>query len=131
MNLTQTQNASFMKVFNRNALPIFMLQGPVRALCPLAPNNVNTMACASLAAHNLGFDKVKAKLVADSRLQSHVIEIEVEGPRFSNEPDDVFRVKTVRDNPAKPGAVTGNATYASFLISLLRAHDRGPGFHLC
>jgi hypothetical protein len=28
-------------------------------LCPLAPNNVNTMACAALAAHNLGFDKVK------------------------------------------------------------------------
>lgn len=120
-----------MKVFYSIYRLCSLYIGPVRDLCPLAPNNVNTMACASIAAHNLGFDKVKARLVADSRLQSHVIEIEVEGPRFSNEPDDVFRVKTVRDNPAKPGAVTGNATYASFLISLLRAHDRGPGFHLC
>lgn len=43
------------------------LPGPVRDLCPLAPNNVNTMACACIAAHNLGFDGVTGCLVADPR----------------------------------------------------------------
>ena len=33
-----------------------LYSGPVRALCPLAPNNVNTMAAAALAAADLGFD---------------------------------------------------------------------------
>ena len=41
--------------------------GPVRDLCPLAPNNVNTMAVASIAAHNLGFDGVQGCLIADPR----------------------------------------------------------------
>jgi hypothetical protein len=41
--------------------------GPVRALCPLAPHNVNTMAAAAIAAHNLGFDKVQGQLVSDPR----------------------------------------------------------------
>ena len=45
----------------------FPLTGPVRDLCPLAPNNVNTMACAAIAAHNLGFDGVVGCLVADPR----------------------------------------------------------------
>lgn len=35
------------------------LSGCVRDLCPLAPNNVNTMAAAALAAHNLGLTKHK------------------------------------------------------------------------
>lgn len=39
--------------------------GPVRQLCALAPNNVNTMAGAAVAAHTLGFDKVKALLISD------------------------------------------------------------------
>ena len=46
---------------------VVILPGPVRGLCPLAPNNVNTMACASIAAHNLGFDGVVGCLVADPR----------------------------------------------------------------
>jgi len=105
-------------------------EGPVRPLCPLAPNNVNTMACAALAAHNLGFDVVKARLVADKRLDAHVIDIQVFGPLKEN-PEEVFRVYTTRYNPAKPGAITGNATYPSFLSSLVRAHGRGRGFHFC
>ncbi|KAL0481871.1 aspartate dehydrogenase [Acrasis kona] len=102
-------------------------EGPVRELCPLAPNNVNTMACAALAGHNLGFDKVKARLVADKRLEAHVIDIDVVGPGG----DSCFRVVTQRINPAKAGAVTGNATYNSFLSSLLQAYGRGGGFHFC
>ena len=42
-----------------------ILLGSVRGLCPLAPNNVNTMAAASMAAHNLGFDKVEGCLISD------------------------------------------------------------------
>lgn len=43
----------------------FFVEGPVRELCPLAPNNVNTMAAAAIAAHNLGFDKVTGSIVSD------------------------------------------------------------------
>jgi aspartate dehydrogenase len=97
-------------------------EGPVGKLCPLAPNNVNTMACAALAGHTLGFSNVKARLLAEKNLEAHVIEIEVLGPGD-------FSVRTVRYNPAKIGAVTGNATYASFLGSLLRVGSRGNGIH--
>ena len=44
-----------------------MRAGPVRELCPLAPNNVNTMAAAAIAATSLGFDGVYGRLVADPR----------------------------------------------------------------
>ena len=47
--------------------PLTLYCGPVRDLCPLAPNNVNTMACAAIAAHSLGFDGVIGCLVADPR----------------------------------------------------------------
>jgi len=114
------------------------------------------MACAALAAVNLGLDKTQAKLVADDRLDAHVIgtpspcplvvllpghgrrihpltpitlEIEVTGPETPGYGE--FKVVTVRSNPAPPGAVTGQATYGSFLSSLLRAHGRGKGFHFC
>ena len=42
-----------------------------------------------------------------------------------------FSVKTVRSNPADPGAVTGSATYNSFLSSIMRAGGKGQGIHLC
>ena len=59
----------------------------------------------------------------------HFVEIEVEGPP---RPDGRrFTVETTRRNPADPGAVTGSATYASFLSSLLRARGKGAGMHLC
>ncbi len=48
-------------------------KGPVRDLCTLAPNNVNTMAVGALAAHNLGFDKCIASLVADFRYYDWMI----------------------------------------------------------
>lgn len=100
--------------------PHILWKGPVRALCPLAPNNVNTMACAALAAHNLGFDKTVGCLVADKSLEAHVVTIELFGPPV-NEDGDRFHLITTRHNPAKTGARTGNATFASFLSSLLAA----------
>ena len=99
-----------------------LYEGPVRALCPMAPNNVNTMACCALAAHTLGFDGVQARLVADPRLDAHIVEIDVQGAGG-------FSVNTTRHNPAAPGAVTGNATYNSFLSSMLACHGRGRGLH--
>lgn len=51
------------QVFEETAVTLY--DGPVRTLCPLAPNNVNTMAAAAMAAHNLGFDGVKGCLIAD------------------------------------------------------------------
>ncbi|KAK6048022.1 hypothetical protein COOONC_14473 [Cooperia oncophora] len=89
-----------------------LYEGPVRGLCPLAPNNVNTMAGGAIAAHNLGFDGVTARLVSDPKMTDwHVVEVEAIGP-------DGFSVTTTRKNPAKPGAVTGQLTYYSFLASI-------------
>eukprot|EP00392_Amoebophrya_sp_AT5.2_P002700 g2705.t1 len=111
------QDLDFLKPDTENIL----FEGPVRELCPLAPNNVNTMACAAIAAHNLGFDKTKAKLVADDRLtKEHVIEINVLGPNG-------FHVDTARVNPAAVGAVTGAQTYLSFFSSLRKACSMGEG----
>ena len=44
------------------------------------------------------------------------MEVDVTGP---GEEQNQFTVKAVRHNPAASGAVTGNATYASFLSSML------------
>lgn len=119
-----------------------LFNGSVAELCPLAPNNVNTMAAAAVAAGTLGFNGVRGEIVSDTawvlpnmttnpdaaihfclnhtfhdfscpRLSDyHVVEVEVTGPGG-------FTVNTVRRNPASLGAVTGKATYASFLSSLL------------
>lgn len=97
---------------------VILYSGPVRALCPLAPNNVNTMACAALA--GLGFDATHATLISDARLQSHDIEIDIEGP-VNKDTGQPFRCITKRINPAALGAVTGSATYVSFFSSLLDA----------
>jgi len=107
---------------------VVLYDGPVRGLCPLAPNNVNTMAAAALAAPNLGFDGVRGCLVSDPSLDCHIVEIDVDGPGL---PPSQFSVKTVRRNPASSGVVTGSATYGSFWSSVLGARGRGSGVHLC
>ncbi|KAI6653607.1 L-aspartate dehydrogenase [Oopsacas minuta] len=103
---------------------ITLYEGPVRDLCLLAPQNVNTMAAACIAGHTLGFDKTIGCLCADPALDKHQIIIEAFGTGG-------FKVVTQRDNPSKIGAVTGQATYASFLSSVNNAGGKGPGFHLC
>ena len=111
--------------------PLVLYDGPVRELCALAPNNVNTMAAAAVAAHNLGFDKVVGQLVSDPSLTDwHIVEVEVRGKPTSNGLS--FETLTTRKNPANPGVVTGSATYGSFCNSLLQAkYQRSCGFHLC
>ncbi|KAG7162754.1 L-aspartate dehydrogenase-like, partial [Homarus americanus] len=108
---------------------VTLYDGSVRGLCSLAPNNVNTMAAAAMAAHNLGFDGVQGCLISDPKLTDwHIVEVEVTGPKIAGKN---FSVKTSRNNPADPGAVTGTATYSSFLSSMVRAGGHGPGVHLC
>ncbi|KAL2100879.1 hypothetical protein ACEWY4_002640 [Coilia grayii] len=102
-----------------------LLSGPVADICPIAPNNVNTMAAAAIAGSTLGFTGVRGELVSDTALTDyHVVEVEVTGV-------DGFTVKTVRRNPAKIGAVTGNATYNSFWSSLLLCRGHGGRVYLC
>lgn len=95
-----------------------IFDGSVRTLCALAPNNTNTMACAAIASLSasspLGFDGTRGRLIADNSLEGHVVEVEVEG-------QNGYKVTSSRYNPARAGSVTGNATFASFVNSLLGA----------
>jgi aspartate dehydrogenase len=103
------------------ALPasVVVFDGPIGELCPLAPNNVNTMACAALASGtDVGFRGGRGTLVVERGSSVHVVEVEVTGkvqPGFT----EPLRVKTSRVNPCAVGAVTGIATYASFFSSLI------------
>ena len=64
-----------------NPVKSIIYSGPVRELCQLAPNNVNTMAVGATLASNLGFDGVQGCLIADVALDDrHVVEIELTGP---------------------------------------------------
>ncbi|XP_077474305.1 aspartate dehydrogenase domain-containing protein isoform X2 [Stigmatopora argus] len=77
-----------------------LFRGSVADLCPLAPNNVNTMAAAAVAAGKLGFHGVQGEIVSDTALSDyHLVEVEAMGPNG-------FSVHTVRKNPAQLGAVT-------------------------
>ncbi|KAI1712985.1 putative L-aspartate dehydrogenase [Ditylenchus destructor] len=110
---------------NKSNMPVVIYDGPVRLLCPYAPNNVNTMAGAALAAHTLGFDNTRAKLIADPALLNwHIVEYELTG-------ENGFRTTVRRENPAKPGVVTGDTTYFSFLASITEALYKPPGFNIC
>jgi hypothetical protein len=61
-----------------------------------------------------GFDATTGCLVADKSLTGHhVVKVEVVSKGG-------LEVTTIRKNPAKLGAVTGSATFASFFASLLR-----------
>jgi len=103
-----------------------IFHGTVRELCPLAPNNVNTMAILALAS-GLGLDGVEARFVVDPALTDHIVEVELRGPP---RPDgSCYRLQMRRINPAAKGAVTGSATYRSFFNSLLRSHGGGDGIH--
>ncbi len=65
------------------------------------------------------FLKVTKFCVPLSRLTDwHFVEVEVTGPGDANA-GKAFTVSTIRKNPAKVGAVTGSATYASFLSSMV------------
>uniref|UniRef100_A0A914CIT3 Aspartate dehydrogenase domain-containing protein n=2 Tax=Acrobeloides nanus TaxID=290746 RepID=A0A914CIT3_9BILA len=135
LNITMIKHPNSLKVLGpleelcqrakKTNCPVVLYDGPVRLLCPMAPNNVNTMAGAAIAAHNLGFDNTRAKLIADPAMTNwHIVEIEVVG-------ENGFRTITRRENPAAPGAVTGNTTYFSFLASIQETLYKPPGINIC
>jgi predicted dinucleotide-utilizing enzyme len=79
-----------------------LFEGPVRDLCPLAPQNVNTMACCAMAGYSVGLDNTVAKLVSDPSLTAHVIEIDARGP-VNEVTGEQFSVFCRRYNPSVPG----------------------------
>lgn len=108
-----------------------LYDGPVRELCGLAPNNVNTMACAAIASGSaLGFDKCRGTLVAErvrpGHPPVHCIECVCTGKAPAGRTDP-FQVKSERYNPCHPTAVTASATYPSFYSSLLNTYLPGRG----
>ncbi|XP_055664679.1 LOW QUALITY PROTEIN: aspartate dehydrogenase domain-containing protein [Falco peregrinus] len=106
-----------------------LYEGPLRPLCPLAPNNVNTMAAAAVAAPHLGFDGIQACLVADPSVPDwHIVEVEVTSV---GDKGRALSVTSIRRNPAAPGAVTGSATRHAFWSSLLACHGHGGCVQLC
>jgi len=112
---------------------IVIYSGPVRDLCQLAPNNVNTMAVGAILASNLGFDGVQGRLIADASLDDrHIVEIELTGPEtiIGENKQLGFHLKTIRTNPAQLGAVTGTATLLSFVSSIKRAKGRTSGIYV-
>ncbi|XP_018082666.1 putative L-aspartate dehydrogenase [Xenopus laevis] len=118
---------------NREAMSkrTVLYEGPVRTLCSLAPNNVNTMAAACMAAHTLGFDGVIGVLVSDPSIPDwHFVDIEVTGSTIEKT-GQVFSVKTKRQNPAMPSSVTGSATFTSFWSSLLVCKGHGGRVYIC
>jgi len=102
-----------------------LYQGPLRELCALAPNNVNTMAVLALSS-GLGFDKVRATLIANPELEHHITELHLFGPENEGAR---YRLSLIRESPAGAGAVTSTATLKTFLTSMLTARDAGSGLH--
>ncbi|XP_065511407.1 aspartate dehydrogenase domain-containing protein [Caloenas nicobarica] len=106
-----------------------LYEGPLRPLCPLCPQNVNSMAAAALAAPGLGFDGVRARLVADPGVPDwHIVEVEVTAVGDGGR---AMSVTSTRRNPAAPGAVTGAATRDSFWSSLQACRGHGGCVRLC
>lgn len=88
-------------------------EGSIREIGNIAPNNANTMVGLALRSNvRDSLDRFTGKLWADKSTHEHIVEIRVTGP-------DGFHVETRRKNPAKPGAVTGNMTFGSFLADLI------------
>uniref|UniRef100_A0A7S2WU21 Aspartate dehydrogenase domain-containing protein n=1 Tax=Rhizochromulina marina TaxID=1034831 RepID=A0A7S2WU21_9STRA len=127
----------FVGPLGADALPVMesmegravLYDGPLRPLCDMAPSNVNTMAVLAMAS-GLGFDQTRATLVADSSLQHHIVNVQVNG--F---PQDVagqplrFSLDITRSSPAGAGDVTSTATFTAFVNAMLESHGRGSGMH--
>jgi hypothetical protein len=91
------------------------------------------MAVGATIASNLGFDGVQGCLIADASLDDrHIVEIELTGPETTIGENKKlgFHLKTIRTNPAQLGAVTGTATFLSFVSSIKRAKGQTTGIHV-
>jgi aspartate dehydrogenase len=107
--------------------PIELFRGSVRDIAKVFPVNVNTMATAALAgSRTVGFDQTEAVIVADSTLETMIIEVDMRGaPTDNGNPGLV--VQSRRENPSVRGEVTGPATMISFYASLLNVAKSGGG----
>ena len=91
--------------------PVQVVSGPVGMINPIAPQNTNTMSVYALAAQALGFEGCQGSVVADTSLDAHIVTCKVETTLG-------LTLDFVRYNPARKDAVTGSATFSSFLNSL-------------
>ncbi|KAH9397456.1 hypothetical protein TYRP_003773 [Tyrophagus putrescentiae] len=100
--------------------PVILYSGPVRAVCPLAPNNVNTMATAALL--GVGLDRTEGVLVADPGLADHHrIEVEVRGVQRSGF-SRPFSASSTRISPTSAeSSVSSRQTLDAFWQSVLDA----------
>ena len=89
-----------------------VISGPVGMINPIAPQNTNTMSVYALAAQSLGFAGCHGSVVADASLDAHIVTCKVETTLG-------LTLDFERYNPAKKDAVTGSATFSSFLNSLI------------
>jgi predicted dinucleotide-utilizing enzyme len=101
--------------------PVEVLCASVGEINPIAPQNTNTMSIYALAAQSLGFKGCKGSVVADRRLEAHIVTCKVETTLG-------LTLDLVRDNPAQKTAVTGSATFGSFLNSVLY-HAQGISYN--
>jgi predicted dinucleotide-utilizing enzyme len=107
-----------------------LFRGPVREIAAKFPVNVNSMCTAALAAPNLGMDRTEAVLVADARMETMVIQVDILGlPKADGTAG--LSISSRRENPSVIGEVTGPATLHSFYASVLSAAALGDqdGIH--
>jgi len=90
---------------------VVVSRGNVAEINEIAPQNTNTMAIYALVAGELGFLGCKGSIIADRSLDSHIIDCYVETHLG-------LKTRFTRDNPANHSAVTGKATFYSFLNSV-------------
>ena len=91
-----------------------VFEGSVREAAALFPRNVNTMATCALA--TLGFDRTRARVIADPRLSSMVAEVRATGK-------DGSRFETMREEAAV--GVSGTGMLESQWGSIKRAARGG------
>jgi len=92
-----------------------VFDGPVRAIAPLFPRNVNTMVTCALA--TIGVDRCRGRMIADPALDHAVAEIEAWG-------NDGSHLQIVKRQPMV--GVSGTEMLASALRSLQKATGTGP-----
>lgn len=106
--------------------PVILAKATVAEINSIAPQNTNTMSVYALAAASLGFDACEGQIVADRKLDAHLVELKLETKGG-------LKLTLLRDNPANRGQVTGSATFGSFLNSLYHFQSgiRHNNFNFC
>lgn len=88
------------------------------------------MIVTALAAHTLGFDNVKAEIISDPNLKDEIV-IKLEVLSQETKSKRILKSSSVTIRPSLPAEVKDAAIHKSFLNSMLKAHGKGGGLHLC